>query len=90
MSCTQDQISFGADMEGEYGEFSYHFMKAVNLEVAADRDGNGWVSMGEAFNYAAEHDSAPETPNYDDNGDSVGHTAPIPNGGDGALGNTYL
>ncbi len=89
-SCTQDQGSYGADTEGAYGEFSYHFMKAVNLEVPADTDGNGWVSMTEAFNYASRLDSRDETPNFDDDGDQIGHMAPIPNGGDGTLGNNTL
>jgi hypothetical protein len=89
-ACTQDQTSWSADTEGSFGEFSYHFMKAVNNEVAADTDSNGWVSMAEAFNYAAMMDSRPETPQYDDNGDGLGHSGPIPSGGEGGLGNSYL
>ncbi len=57
--------------------------------VNADSDGNGYISMLEAFNYAAENDYTP--PQYDDNGDGIGHPYPIPNGGDGGLGAvTYL
>jgi len=92
-ACTQDQTSWSADTEGSFGEFSYHFMKAVNNEVAAaDTDGNGWISMAEAFNYAARMDSRPETPQYDDNGDGIGHSYPITAGatGDGVQGNSYL
>lgn len=90
-ACTEDQISYSADTEGSYGEFSYHFMKAVNLEVSADTDANGRVSMVEAFNWAGTHDSRPETPQYDDSGDGAGHPAIIPSGGDGTLGSTtYL
>jgi hypothetical protein len=87
-ACTQTETSWSADTEGSYGEFSYHFMKAVNHETTtADADGNGWISMVEAFNYAGMMDSRPETPQYDDNGDHVGHGQPIPSGGDGTLGN---
>jgi hypothetical protein len=77
--------------KGSYGEFSYHFMKAVNMEVPADANSNGFVSMSEAFNYASAQDSRPETPLYDDNGDGIGHSGPVPSGGDGTLGAvTYL
>jgi hypothetical protein len=89
-ACTHDQTSWAADAEGSFGEFSYHFMKAVNREVAADADSDGQVSMAEAFNYAASMDSRPETPQYDDNGDGVGTAYSIPNSGDGILGNWHL
>lgn len=91
-SCTEEQFSWSADTEGSYGEFSIHFMRAVNLEdLGADADDNGLISMVEAFNYASQQDSRNETPHYDDNGDQVGHTEPIPNGGDGATGsNAFL
>jgi hypothetical protein len=47
--------------------------------------------MLEAFNYAAYNDFLDEIPQYDDNGDGLSHTDPVPAGGDGALGcNTYL
>ncbi len=52
---------------------------------------NGYVSMLEAFNYAAGNDFFDEIPQYDDNGDGLSHTNPVPAGGDGTLGcNTYL
>ena len=47
--------------------------------------------MMEAFNYAASNDTYDEIPQYDDNGDAIGHPYPIPSGGDGSLGaTTYL
>jgi hypothetical protein len=47
--------------------------------------------MLEAFNYAAVNDYYNEIPQYDDNGDGLSHTDPVPDGGDGTLGcNTYL
>jgi hypothetical protein len=64
-------------------------VRASGGAVYADTDGNSWISIGEAFNYATAHISTPNTPLYDDNGDNTGHTAPIPNGGDGGLANTY-
>jgi len=94
-ACMHNQSSFDADTEGPFGEFTYHFMSALNKQtpdgvaVYADTDGNGWISIGEAFNYATTHISTSNTPLYDDNGDHTGHTAPIPNGGDGGLANTY-
>lgn len=59
--------------------------------VDADTNKNGYISMLEAFNYAAGHDYYDEIPQYDDNGDGVSHTDPVPAGGDGSLGSeTYL
>jgi hypothetical protein len=59
--------------------------------VDADTNKNGYVSMLEAFNYAAGNDFFDEIPQYDDNGDGVSHTDPVPAGGDGSLGSeTYL
>jgi PKD repeat protein len=59
--------------------------------VDADTDASGYVDMVEAFNYAAVNDHADEIPQYDDNGDGISHTDPIPAGGDGVLGaGTYF
>ncbi|UCF07914.1 MAG: DUF2817 domain-containing protein [Thermoplasmata archaeon] len=93
----------GENDGGPHGEFNYYFMGAFNRETPqdspvldADEDGNGEVSVAESFNYAWNHDSRRvlqglEHPQYDDNGDGVGHDGPVPNGGDGALGlDTYL
>jgi hypothetical protein len=90
-ACGEEEFAWGADTEGEYGEFSYHFMKAVNGEDwTADVNNDNKISMVEAFNYASNKDSQPETPHYDDNGDAFGHTASIPKGGDGNIGaNTF-
>ena len=58
--------------------------------VNADTDGNGAVSMLEAFNYAAAYDFFDEIPQYDDDGDGISH-AWWSLGSDGSLGaNTYL
>lgn len=59
--------------------------------VNADADENGYVSILEAFNYAADHDMNDEIPQYDDNGDGLSHTDPVPAGGDGVFGSgAYL
>jgi len=54
--------------------------------VNADTNQNGFISMLEAFNYAARNDYYDEIPQYDDNADGVSHTDPVPAGGDGTLG----
>jgi hypothetical protein len=56
--------------------------------VNADTNGDGAVSMLEAFNYAAVNDYLDETPQYDDNGDGTSHAATVPAAGDGSLGET--
>jgi hypothetical protein len=100
-ACSSTQYSYGCDSEGggtcAYDEFVYHFMSAVNFQtpygtaVNADTNADGYVSMVEAFNYALSHDSAPENPYYDDNGNGIGYNAVMPSGGDGSIGsNTYL
>ena len=54
--------------------------------VNADTNQNGFISMLEAFDYAAQNDYYDEIPQYDDNADGVSHTEPVPAGGDGTLG----
>jgi len=77
-----------------YDEFSYYFTCAINgadpdgNTVNADANGDGHVSMVEAFNYARTNDTASETPWYEDSGDGTPHSGNMPSGGDGALGNT--
>jgi hypothetical protein len=68
-----------------------HWQNEYGSHVDADTNGNGHVSMLEAFNYAAGNDHLSEIPQYDDNGDGLSHTDPVPDGGDGTLGcTTYL
>lgn len=63
-----------------------HGIDEFGNPVDADSDASGYVDMVEAFNYAAENDHLDEIPQYDDNGDGISHTDPIPDGGDGILG----
>ncbi len=82
-ACKDDESSYSADTEGNWDEFVYHFMCALvgipwngdGSTVDADFDNDGYVSMREAFVWAAAKDSRPETPWYNDNGDGVGYTA---------------
>jgi len=62
----------------------------LHTPSVSDENGDGYVSMAEAFNYASGNDNI-EIPQYDDNGDTIGHVDPLPNGGDGILGsNLYI
>lgn len=68
-----------------------HGRNEYGSPVNADTNGNGHISMLEAFNYAAGSDYYDEIPQYDDNGDGISHTDPVPAEGDGRLGcRTYL
>jgi hypothetical protein len=56
----------------------------------ADVDGNGRISLAEAFNFAAEHPYESCSPGMDlflldDNGDGVGHRGPLASGDEGTL-----
>jgi hypothetical protein len=81
-ACADDCSSYSCDTEGSWNEFAYHFMCAIfgfqingdSIPVWADVNDDGYVSMAEAFGYAATMDSRIETPQYDDNGDGVAST----------------
>ena len=66
-ACAADQMSW-ACKERCYDEFVYHWTCAVaqhdeqGQPVASDTNGDGRVSMLEAFDYAVQHDRRPETP----------------------------
>ncbi|MBZ5523331.1 MAG: C13 family peptidase [Acidobacteriia bacterium] len=63
-----NEVSWGADTEGDYDEYIYHWTSAVNgrtpggTPVNADTNGDGIVSMNEAHAYAKSHDSRNEHP----------------------------
>jgi hypothetical protein len=78
-SCTATQESWACDTEGNYGEFTYHWISAVfghtptGTTVNADTNGDGLISMTEAYTYAQSHDSrntppTQETPQFNDPG----------------------
>lgn len=66
-ACSADQMSW-ACKDKAYDEFVYHWTCAIaqhdetGQPIDADTDGNGHVSMSEAFSYACQHDRRPETP----------------------------
>ena len=68
-SCAESEESW-ACTDKPYDEFVYHWICAVaghdpnDNVVCADTDGDGYVSMAEAFNYAYQHDCREETPQY--------------------------
>ena len=61
-ACKENESS-SAFVNKNYDEFLYHWTVAINgaepngMKVNADADGDGLVSMEEAFNYAKQHDS---------------------------------
>ncbi len=91
------EFSWAMPPSYNYDEFSYHFTCAINgadpkgNKVNADRNGDGKISMVEAFNYAISKDTQSETPWYEDSGDGIPHSGKMPAYGEGALGGkTFL
>lgn len=68
-SCADNEQSW-ACRDKPYDEFVYHWTCAIaghdpdGNAVIADTDGDGYVSMSEAFSYARQHDRREETPQY--------------------------
>ncbi len=77
-ACRFDQVSWGGVTDSRYDEFVYHWTCAVNggtpegVAVDSDGDGDGLVSMEEAFLYAETHDLADEEPQYSSMPDFLG------------------
>jgi len=76
-----------------FGEFTYWYFAALtgnkpdgSGSVNADANGNGKISILEAYNFSRSHDTRPETPYYEDNGVKPSHTGAMPAGGEGTLG----
>ncbi len=90
-AATENEFSW-ALKGGGYDAFAYHFTSAVNghdpqgNQVNADSNGNGRVSILEAFQYATNNDSQSETPQYEDSGDGVTTSSPSATGTDGQYG----
>jgi hypothetical protein len=82
----------------DWNEFTYWWFAAITGSrpdgagaVNADTNGDGKISMLEAFNFARSHDGANETPQYEDNGTLPAHSGTMPAGGEGTLGaDTFL
>jgi hypothetical protein len=87
---TEETLSYGNLFVMNFTS-AFHWANSSGFPVNADYDGNGLISIQEAFNYATLNDYFNEIPQYDDNGDGISHTYPIPAGGDGNLGaNVYF
>lgn len=91
-SCSATQVSYGR-AANDYGEFTFWYFAALTGNkpdgtgaVNADANGDGKVSIMEAWNYARAHDTAPEMPFYEDNGVKPAHSGAMPAGGEGVLG----
>lgn len=70
-ACRYDEVSYGTQ-NGYYDEYVFHWTAAVaghdpyGNPVDADANYDGKVTMDEAYQYAADHDSRNETPQYAD------------------------
>jgi hypothetical protein len=91
-SCSPTQVSW-SNSTATYGEFTFWYFSAFlghkpdgSGAVNADANGDGKISVLEAYNFARSHDTANEIPHYDDNGMAPAQTVAVPFGGDGALG----
>jgi len=81
-----------------FSEFTFHLLCAFygfhiwgySTPIWADVNGDGEISMAEAFGYAATMDSKDETPLYDDNGDQIGSTIGNIIGTDAIFGNSIF
>jgi len=80
-ACDDGESSYACDTEGQWDEYVYHFMSALIGTKLPGGVGDAWadfivedgkISMREAHLYAVLHDSWPENPMYDDDGDGVG------------------
>ena len=66
-ACSAEQMSWSCK-DRCYDEFVYHWICAIAQHdeqgqyIDSDLDGDGCVSMQEAFDYARQHDHRPETP----------------------------
>jgi hypothetical protein len=92
-----EQLSW-AHSSLNYGEFTYWYFAALTGNrpdgggaVNADANGDGKISILEAYNFARASDTRTETPFYEDNGTTPARSGAIPAGGEGAFGaKTFL
>ena len=95
-SCSPNEFSWG-HTNGNYGSFTYYYFAALtgsspdgadigaSASVNADANGDGMVSLAEAWNFAKAKNPAPETALYADTG-AAPLSGAMPSGGQGALG----
>jgi hypothetical protein len=91
-SCSPTEISW-AHSSLQFGEFTFWYFAALtgnkpdgSGSVNANSNGDSYVSIVEAYNFAKSNDSWPEVPHYEDNGVSPAQSTPVPANGDGELG----
>ncbi len=97
-ACSDVQISRARRPGLLYNEFTFWLMAALSGEkpdgsgaVDADADGDGRVSLGEAYNFAVKNDGTDETPCFEDNNQRSFVRGAIPAGQEGLLGlRTFL
>jgi hypothetical protein len=89
-ACSATEPSWGG---ADFNAFTYWYLAALtgskpdgSGSVNADTNGDGKVSILEAYNFARANDSAGETPFYEDNGTLPAHSGAMPGGGEGSLG----
>jgi hypothetical protein len=95
-SCAASEVSYGHS-SNQYGEFTFWYFAALtgskpdgSGSVNADTNGDGKISILEAYNFARSHDTAPETPSFEDDGVVPGHSGAMPAGGDGVYAATIF
>jgi len=78
-SCKYNEGANAMPPDYLYSEFTYHWISAIAGEtpygttVDADSNNDSFVSMFEAFNYAKNQDTRPETPQYNSTPSSIGN-----------------
>lgn len=77
-ACRYDESSWAMGPDYVYDEFVFYWTAAVKGEdaygnpVDADYNQNGFVTMDEAFEFAESHDTASESPQYDEYPEDIG------------------
>ncbi|HDH57040.1 MAG TPA: T9SS type A sorting domain-containing protein [Bacteroidetes bacterium] len=77
-ACDYNQVSYAMPPDYMYDTYVFHWTAAVKGEdaygvpVDADYNGDGIVTMDEAFIYAEEHDQSNEDPQYADEPHGIG------------------
>ena len=96
-ACSATETSSATDSL-QFNEFTYWYFAALTGfkpdgggAVNADSNGDGKISILEAYNFARSKDMQLETPFFEDDGVSPAHSGSIPSGGDGnRSANIYL